>query len=257
MLAALLDGQSPALRLRVLVLLRARGLAEFDPALRKIANANAESAALRLASIGALSARTSPLATNRFAYLNGALAGKDYAARSAAAQVIGRAKLSEAQQVTLADATLAPADGVALLAFVEAYRGGKSEAAGKAWVEALAKNKAATSVVSATQLSESLASYPEPVRAAAKPLLGKIEAQQAERIKFIGQMETLLEAGGFLRAEVAVRRLPRHRPRGRHAGAGPDFYRGHPQWARHLGSHGVPERELRARLRADARGDDE
>ncbi len=194
-LAALLDGQGSALRLRVLALLRSRGLAEFDTALRKLATTASEPAAVRLGAIGVFAPRTVPFGTNHFAYLTAALAGKDYAARSAAAQVIGRAKLSEPQQVALGDAALAAADGVTLLALVEAYRGGKDEAAGKALIEALAKNQAATSVLSTTQLRELLASYPEPVRAAAKPLLGKIKAQQAERIKLIGQMEALIDGG--------------------------------------------------------------
>ncbi|MFM8468963.1 MAG: hypothetical protein ACKODH_03175, partial [Limisphaerales bacterium] len=194
-LGALLEGQNATLRLRVLGLVRARGAAEFDAVLRKIANSATEPAPLRLASIGALAVRTSPLATNHFAYLTAALAGKDYATRSSAAQVLGRAKLGEAQQVALAELAVAPADGVTLVALVEAYRGGKSEAAGKAFAAALAKNKAAADVLSATLLNELVASYPEPVRDATKTLLGRIEAQQAERIKRLDELEPLLSGG--------------------------------------------------------------
>jgi putative membrane-bound dehydrogenase-like protein len=194
-LAALLEGQNAALRLRVLAMLRARGLAEFDPALRKVAGSATEPAALRLAAIGALAPRTVPLATNHFTFLSLALLNNDYSTRSTAAQVLGRAKLSEAQQVALADSAVAAADSVTLLALVEAWRGGMSEAAGKALVTALGKNQAAPDVLSATQLGDLLASYPETVRAAAKPLLGVIESRQAERIKRLAEMESLLSGG--------------------------------------------------------------
>jgi len=194
-LGALLDGQSHALRLRALALVRARGLAEFDPALRRMANLLTEPATVRLAAIGALAPRIMPLATNHFSFLTQALAGSDYATRSAAGQVLARAKLSEAQQIALAEAALAAADGVTLLSLVEAYRGGKNEAAGKAFVTALGKSKAAADVLSATQLNDVLASYPEAVRTAAQPILAKIGAQQAERIKRLAEMESLLTGG--------------------------------------------------------------
>ena len=194
-LGALLEGQSQGLRLRTLALVRTRGLAEFDPLLRRFAAAPAEAKTIRLGAVGALASRTTPLATNHFAFLCETFAGKDYAARSAAAQLLGRSKLSEAQHVTLAESTVAAADGVTLLALIEAYRGGKSEAAGKAFVAALEANKSAAEVLSATQFGELLASYPEAVRASAKALLDTIALRQAERIKRLAEMESLLAGG--------------------------------------------------------------
>ncbi len=194
-LRALLEGQGNALRLRALALLRARGLAEFDGQLRRLAAAPTEPKPVRLAAIGVLAPRTIPLATNHFDFLVETAGGKDYAARSSAAQVLGRAKLSDAQQAKLAESLLPAADSVTLLALVEVCRGGKSEAAGRAFVAALERNKAAADVLSATLLGELLASHPESVRAAAKPLLGRIEARQAARIKRLAELEPLLSGG--------------------------------------------------------------
>ena len=153
-LAALLDGQSSTLRLRVLALVRTRGLAEFDGALQRVATTVSEPKPVRIAAIAALASRANPLATNHFAFLAATLADKDHAPRSAAAQVLGRAKLSEAQLMAIASSNVAKADSVALLALVEAFRGGKSEPAGHALVAALMQNNAAADVLSATQLGE-------------------------------------------------------------------------------------------------------
>ncbi|MEN9575957.1 MAG: hypothetical protein RL514_3812 [Verrucomicrobiota bacterium] len=194
-LGALLDGQSTTLRLRVLALLRTRGLTEFDRELRRLSAAPTEATPVRVAAVAALAGRTHPLATNLFELLAATLADKDYAPRSTAAQVLGKAKLSEAQSVALAANHLAKADSVALLALVEAYRGGKSEAAGRALVVALEQSQAAADVLSTTQLGDLLASYPEAVRAAAKPVLGRIETRQAERRKRLAELEPLLSGG--------------------------------------------------------------
>ncbi|MEQ2008991.1 MAG: PVC-type heme-binding CxxCH protein, partial [Limisphaerales bacterium] len=194
-LAMLLDGQNSTLRLRVLALVRTRGLAEFDGALRRVATTASESKPVRIAAIGALAARANPLATNHFAFLAETLGDKEHAQRSAAAQALGKAKLSESQLSALASGSMAKAGSTALLALVEAYRGGKSEVAGQALVIALMQNNAAAEVLSATQLGDLLASYPESIRTAAKPLLVRIEARQAERIKALNQMESLLTTG--------------------------------------------------------------
>lgn len=192
---ALLEGQSSTLRLRTLALVRARGLAEFDTLLRRFAATEREPAAVRLAAIGALAPRTIPLDTNHFAFLGETLSGTDYAARSTAAQVLGKAKLNEEQLTLLADNQVAKADSIALLALLEAYRGGQSAAVGHALVVALGANSAAEEIISATMLGDLLASYSEAVRTAAKPLFSRIEARQAERIKRLAELEPLLSGG--------------------------------------------------------------
>jgi len=194
-LRALLEGQNQTLRLRTLSLVRARGLTEFDVLLRRFAGFDREARPVRLASIGALAPRTTPLNTNHFAFLRETLAGRDYASRSTAAQVLGKARLGEDQLIALAANHVARADSVTLLALVEAYRGDKSEPAGRALVAALEQNPAAEEVLSTTQLGDLLASHPESVRAAAKPLAGRIEARQAERIKRLAELEPLLSGG--------------------------------------------------------------
>jgi putative heme-binding domain-containing protein len=127
--------------------------------------------------------------------LTEAASGSDYALRNAAAQVLGKAKLSDAQLLTLAETFLSQAEGGPLLVSAEAYRGGKSEAVGLALVAALGRNKATAETLSVGQLGELLASYPESVKAGASPITGRIEAQQAARMKRLVELEPLLSGG--------------------------------------------------------------
>jgi putative heme-binding domain-containing protein len=194
-LGLLLDGQNPTLRLRALALVRARGLADFDPLLRRFASYDRELNTVRLGAIGALAARSTQLETNHFAFLTDSLVAPEYSVRSAAAQILGKSKLSEPQLNSLASRQLTKAESVTLLSLAEAFRGGKSEPAGQALVAALTANEAATEILSTGQLGELLASYPEAVQSAAKPLIGRIEARQAERIKRLAELEPLLSGG--------------------------------------------------------------
>ena len=194
-LSALLDGQSQPLRVRTIALIRTRGLTEFDTLLRRTAAAPKESKALRLAAIAALSARAAAMDTNHFAVLLEAAADKDYILRAAAAQTLGKVKLTEVQQVRVAESLVTKADAASLLALTEAWRGGKSDPAGKALVTALAGNPVALDVMSSPALTELLQSYPDSVRAAARPLHERIEAHQAGRIQRLKTLEPLLAGG--------------------------------------------------------------
>ena len=191
-LAALLESPNLTLRLRTLSLIRTRGLAEFDSLLRRAGSD--ETKTVRIAAIAALAGRN-PLLTNHFSFLSATLDDKDRVPRSAAAQVLGKAKLSVAQLNGLAANGLAKADNVLLLALVEAYRGGTNSDVGEALVGALTQNLVAAEVLSATQVNDLLASYPEAVRSAAKPLLNRISIQQAERMKRLAELEPLLSGG--------------------------------------------------------------
>lgn len=192
---ALLEGQSHTLRLRSLALVRTRGLPDFDTLLRRFSGTEREPAAIRLAAIGALAPRTTPLDTNHFTFLRESLLAPDYPTRSLAAQVLGKAKLSEEQLTMLAGNPVAKADSVALLALLEAYRGGQNATVGQTLVVALGANPFAEEVLSAPQLGDLLAGYPEAVRTAAQPLLDRITARQAERIKRLAELEPLLSGG--------------------------------------------------------------
>ncbi|NDE97778.1 MAG: dehydrogenase, partial [Verrucomicrobia bacterium] len=194
-LTLLLDGQNQTLRLRALALVRARGLSDFDALLRRFAGYDREQTAVRLGAIGALAGRSPVLDTNHFAFLTATLTSPEYSARSAAAQILGKAKLSEAQLSLLAPRHLAKAESGTLLSLTEAFRGSKSEPVGRALIAALTENSAATEVLSANLLGELLSTYPEAVQAAAKPLIGRIEARQAEHIKRLAELEPLLAGG--------------------------------------------------------------
>lgn len=194
-LGALLEGKSQTLRLRVLALIGTRRLTGFDIELRRLAMAVAEPKPLRLAALAALAARSGPLAANHFDFLRTTLGDAEFGPRSSAAQVLGKAKLTEPQLTTLATNHVAKADAMALLRLVEAYRGGGSATVGQALVGALSQSAAAAEGLSAAQLGELLASYPEAVRGATKPLLERIAVRQAGRIQRLAELEPLLVGG--------------------------------------------------------------
>ncbi|PAW87742.1 MAG: dehydrogenase [Pedosphaera sp. Tous-C6FEB] len=194
-IGALLEGQSQTLRARAIALIRTRGLTEFDTPLRRAAAAPKEAKALRLAAIAALSVRAAALDPSHFTALLEAATDKDYPLRATAAQTLGKLKLTEAQQIRVAESLVTKADAASLLALTEAWRGGKSEPAGKALVTALSGNPVALDVMSSPALTELLQSYPDPVRAAAKPLHERIEVRQAGRIQRLKTLEPLLAGG--------------------------------------------------------------
>lgn len=194
-LRALMEGQNQVLRARVFALIRTRGLPEFDALLRRVAAAPQEGKALRLAAIAALSARANALEPAHFVVVSEAAADKDYPIRAVAAQTLGQVKLTEAQQVRVAESLVTKADPANLLALAEAWRGGRSESAGKALVTALSGNPVALDVMSSPALTALLQSYPDSVQTAAQPLHERIAARQAGRIQRLKTLEPLLAGG--------------------------------------------------------------
>ena len=194
-LRALLANPNQALRIRAVGLIRTRGLTEFDALLRRFAAAPQEALTLRITAIAALAALSPSLATNHFDLLSQAAAGPDFRLRAAAAQTLGKARLSEAQQGRLAESLLAKADSATVLALAEAWRGGKSERAGRAFVAALAQNPVVLDVMSSPTLTDLLATYPPSVHTAAQPLAERIESRQTARILRLKELEPLLAGG--------------------------------------------------------------
>jgi putative membrane-bound dehydrogenase-like protein len=109
------------------------------------------------------------------------------ARRSAAAKVLARARLTEAQWLALADAlrTVGPME---LNPLLEAFEGATSEAVGQRLVAALAEAKALASV-RVDLLNERLAAFPASVQAAGRALLARLDADPVQQA---AQLEALL-----------------------------------------------------------------
>lgn len=161
-LGELLDKDDAAVQLRAVQLIRARGLTMLDDRLARIAQDASASADARVAAIGALLPRQRQLAPATFDFLLRQLqSDTDAALRLAAAQALGRAALSEAQQVMLARDWLPKADPLIVPSLLDALQ---------------ASNNAA-------------------VREALRPLLARMEQDKRERIERLRELEPLLTAG--------------------------------------------------------------
>jgi putative heme-binding domain-containing protein len=182
---------------RAIAIVRARGVSSLDPRLEAIANDGAATRELRTAAWSAIIPRQSALPATGFEFLLGGLDVKtDANLRLNTAQALVRAKLSEPQLLSLAANQVPKADALILHGLFDAFRHGRSEAVGLAFVTALRKSAVSIGEPDGRRLEQVLAAYPASVKSAAAPLLERVVAMQRERVERLRKMEPLLTAGG-------------------------------------------------------------
>jgi putative heme-binding domain-containing protein len=196
-LGGLLDSAAPEVRLRTLNLVRALQITGLDDRVEKIASSETSTPDLRTTAL-AVSVRRHPgLDDSALKFLTSRLAKtNDAAARLTAAQVLGKAKLTDAQLLTLAHRYLPQADALILPSLLDAFRASETEEAGKAMTAALLKSSVSIGEPDAKRLQEILDKYPDSVRTAARPLLARLQELQKARIERLRKLEPLLAAGG-------------------------------------------------------------
>ena len=193
----LLDRSAPEVRLRAINLVRALQITALDDRLEKIAAGETSPPELRTTALAVLVRRHPALDDAALKFLLTRLSRtNDAAARLSAAQVLGKAKLSDQQLVTLAQRYLQQADVLILPSLLDAYRNSQSEEAGKAMVMALLKSRVSIGEPDAKRLQEILEKYPDDVRVAARPLMAHLQELQKARIGRLQKLEPLLAAGG-------------------------------------------------------------
>ncbi len=195
-LRAHLRSRDAAVRARALELVRARQIAVLDDELERIASSDAESDELRALALGAFATRRPALADAHFRTLTGWLridASADV--RLSAAQVLGRAKLSEAQLLALARDHLPQADALILPSLLDAFSATRSEAAGQALFSGLLRSSHPVDGISGDRIPNMLRNYPRAVQSAAKPLLARIEKEKQSRAERLRQLEATLRGG--------------------------------------------------------------
>jgi putative membrane-bound dehydrogenase-like protein len=196
-LGQLLDRATPDVRLRAVNLVRSLQLTGLDSRLQKIASSNATPAELRTTALAVLVHDHPALDDAALKFLLTELGPKhDAAARLSAAQVVGRAKLSDEQLLILAGRYLPQADALILPSLLNAFQSSESEKAGRAMVAALLKSPVSIGEPDAKRLAEILDKYPQSVRTAGRPLLAHLEELQKARIERLRKLEPLLSAGG-------------------------------------------------------------
>jgi putative membrane-bound dehydrogenase-like protein len=196
-IGGLLDHSAPGVRLRALNLVRALQITGLDDRLEKIASDPSSPPELRTTALAILVRRRPGINDTALKFLLGRLnKNNDAAVRLAAAQVLGRAHLTDTQLITVARGHLQQADALVLPRLIEAFSGSANEDAGKAMVRALLKTQVSIGEPDAKRLQDILAKYPEDVRTEARPLLAHLEELQKARIARLRQLEPLLSAGG-------------------------------------------------------------
>jgi putative membrane-bound dehydrogenase-like protein len=196
-LGGLLDHSAAEVRLRALHLIRALELTSLDDRVEKIAASDASPPGLRITALAVLVRRRGAVEETSLQFLLvQSTRSPDASARLAAAQVLGKARLSDAQLLILAHNVIPHADALTLPSLLEAFRNSDRDDTGKAMVTALLKSRITIGEPDAQRLKEILDQYPADVRTAARPLLAHLEELQKARIERLRGLEALLSAGG-------------------------------------------------------------
>jgi len=183
-------------RVRALALIRNRGLAGFDQPLGELVHDARQPDEVRIAALSTLGGRSPRLSDAGFVYLAGRLLpAVEASTKLAAAQVLGRARLTEAQAAAVAEKYLAAADPLVLPNLLDALRGQTSPATGSALVAALVRVEAALGTVGMQRVRQVLDNFPAPVQQSARPLLARLERERRERLKKLDRLRTALHGG--------------------------------------------------------------
>jgi putative membrane-bound dehydrogenase-like protein len=195
-----IHGSNPAVRARVVNLLRSRQIAALDGDMQRLAADPAEAATVRVTALGVLAPRLAPLPDQHFAYLMSLLRPEtDADLRQSAAQTLGRARLTEGQLMKIADERLGQADPLILPHLLNAFRQAKNEQVGAAMVGGLMKSQYAAEGIVAQHIPEMLKTFPTTVQSKAAPLLARIASEKDQRAARLHQLEPLLRGGDIHR----------------------------------------------------------
>jgi putative heme-binding domain-containing protein len=196
---ALREGE-PELRMRAVATVQERALKNFDPALKDIARDATAPADLRLAALGAIAPRLTPVEADLLGWLRGRVTSEtEPATRLAAARTLAALRLSGPQLTELAQ-SLDAVDALALPTVLRAFGRSTNEAVGLALVAA-ADQASATSNLSAEELGALLKKYPPAVQRAAAPLLTRLGVDLEEQQARLGELSALLTGGDFSRGK--------------------------------------------------------
>jgi putative heme-binding domain-containing protein len=180
---------------------RAVGGSAFDDALEQLGHDPSRSAEVRVAAWAAAARRTPEIGAGDFAFLRSQLRGDTPPLlRRAAADALGDLRLDDDQRLDLAQ-SVAEAGPFELPHLLAAFERPGSPAVAARFLAALGTAPGLPSVSSET-LRRTLARHPEDVRAAAAPLLERLEAGRQEQQARLAELEPLLKSGDARRGRA-------------------------------------------------------
>ena len=195
-LGNLLRGNDHEIRSEVLNLIKSRSISTLNNELNQIIQDEKTPTDFRLKALSARLMSDSKLSETEFAIVLKYLGPKNESPiRQEASRLLPQAKLSESQLVTLADEQVATADIFLLPDLVNAYKGGNSEAAGKALITALQTSKDRLGNLTVSDMQKLFETYPQSVQAASEPLIATLKEKQASRLEELEKLQSQLKRG--------------------------------------------------------------
>ncbi len=174
--------------------IRAIGVKDYDDFLLRLAREKDRPVDLRVAAAGTVAARLENVGKDLFEFLVQQLDKEQPPLlRAAAAEALGNSRLSEAQLQGLT-AVFNDAGPLEMPHLLAAYERSSNKEVGKELVAALAKAPALASLPPAN-LRRTLERYPAEVRAAAEPLLKKLEVNLGQQNARLAELEPFLKQG--------------------------------------------------------------
>ena len=167
----------------------------FEDDFRALANDNVKSADLRVAALMVLALHGQSLDDWAFQMLAERVQAGETPPleRLAAARALGAANLTPQQQVAITD-LISRAGPLELPALVGALEKTTDSKTGRKLLDALNKSPGCAGL-SAAQLEETLAKYPNDVRLAAQPLLAKLRPRRDEQLAHLAEVEHQIGGG--------------------------------------------------------------
>ena len=197
-LGKLLHSSDPEIRSAVLNLIKSRSISVLNHDLNQIVQDPKTPTDFRLKALSARLMSNPDLSATEFEMVLKYLGPKNESpVRQEASRLLTQVKLSESQLVTLAKEQVATADIFLLPDLVNAYKGGNSEAAGKALIAALqtSQDKDRLSNLSVTDMQKLFETYPQSVQTASVPLINILKEKQASRLEELEKLQSQLKRG--------------------------------------------------------------
>ncbi|WP_018616935.1 PVC-type heme-binding CxxCH protein [Segetibacter koreensis] len=195
-LSKLLQSGDPELRSLVLALIESRNIKALNEQLKLIVQNPNTPADFRLKALGSMLSSDPRLSETEFRMVLNYLDAKNESpVRQLAARVLGSAKLSNMQLLTLAKEEVSQTDVFLLPNLVNAFQGNSDPQVGKALIAALSSKANRLDNLSEQDLEKLFGEYPKDVKASAEPLMAKLRERNAGRLAQLQQVEANLKRG--------------------------------------------------------------
>jgi putative heme-binding domain-containing protein len=188
-------------RMAALSIVQERGIKRFDPLLKEIALDKNETNSLRVAVIGALAPRLSPVDEKLFEVVGRSLKSETTPlARLNAARVLASLQLSDDQLYVVAG-LLGEAEPLVLPPLLRAFTHSTNNGVGASMIVALGKNPAAASL-SPDEIGRIIKGYPSAIQTVAKNFLSKVGATLDAQEAHLQELSPLIEGGDLSRGKA-------------------------------------------------------